>query len=92
MQTVHLRINDSVTKQPTPVRLRISGPTGETYSPFGRPPIFPIGKGEELGGLVKIGRELFSYIDGATELRLPTGVPIRLQIPKESSIARSTCK
>ena len=82
MQTVHLRINDSVTKQPTAVRLRISGPNGETYSPFGRPPIFPIGKGEELGGLVKIGRELFSYIDGATELRLPTGVPIRLQIFK----------
>jgi hypothetical protein len=39
--TVHLRVNDAATGQPTPVRLRISGPDGQTFAPLGRLTRFP---------------------------------------------------
>jgi hypothetical protein len=82
MLTVHLRINDAATKQPTPVRLRVTGPQGEYFAPLGRAPDFPTQRGEEVGGNVRLNRERFAYIDGACEIRLPAGVPIRIRATK----------
>ncbi len=82
MLTIHLRINDSATKQPTPVRLRISGPDGTQFAPLGRSIEFPIGRNEVVGGQLALGRERWFYIDGACEITLPAGVPLRVQATK----------
>ncbi len=79
MLTIHLRITDSTTSKPTPVRLRISDQAGTTYAPFGRFPLFACGKGESVGGHLRLGKENFSYSDGSCEIRLPAGVPLRIQ-------------
>lgn len=79
---VHIRINDAATNQPTPVRLRITGPNGEYYPPFGRLAEFATGKNEDVGSNLWIGRERWSSIDGSNEMALPTGVPLRVQVLK----------
>jgi len=79
MLTVHLRFNDSSTKQAVPVRLRISEESGRYFMPHGRVPVFSIGVGENVGGHLKQGREMWCYIDGSCEVPLPTGVPLRVQ-------------
>jgi len=79
MLTIHLRIINSATNKPTPVRLRITDQKGIAYTPFGRFPLFACGKGESVGGHVRLGQECFSYIDGSCEIRLPAGVPLRIQ-------------
>jgi hypothetical protein len=75
-------MNDEVTGKPTPVRLRVSGPDGTYYAPFGRLAEFATGKNEDVGGNLRLGRENWSYIDGACEIRLPTGVPLRVRATK----------
>ena len=79
MLNVHLRFTDAATKRPLPVRLRIFRPDGGTFTPLGRLPIFPCGRGEEVGGHVRVGAENFCYIDGACEVPLPAGVPLRIR-------------
>ncbi len=79
MLNVHLRFTDSLTKSLLPVRLRITGPTGGTFVPLGRLPIFPCGRAEELGGHVRLGGENFVTIDGGCEVPLPAGVPLRIR-------------
>src|SRR5262245_19332181 len=82
MLTVHLRINDAATGKPTPVRFRVSGVDGTAFPPLGRAAEFPVGRSEDVGGHLQIGRERRFYIDGACEIRLPSGVPLRLQATK----------
>jgi hypothetical protein len=82
MLTVHLRINDSATGKPTPVRLRISSPEGLTYAPLGRSVEFPVGRNEAVGGHLKLGGERWFYIDGSCEIPLPAGVNLRVQAAK----------
>src|SRR5262249_19672649 len=82
MFNVHLRINDAATNRPTPVRLRISGPDGREYVPFGCVAEFPSRRNEEVGGHVWINRERFHYIDGSCEVPLPSGVPLTFQVSK----------
>ncbi|HET6575023.1 MAG TPA: CehA/McbA family metallohydrolase [Fimbriiglobus sp.] len=82
MLTVHLRINDAATGKPTPVRLRITGPDGTYYAPLGRSTEFARGRNEDVGGNLCVGRERFAYIDGSCEVRLPAGVPLRVQATK----------
>ncbi len=79
MLNVHLRFTDAASKTLLPVRSRITGPTGGTFVPLGRLPIFPCGRGEELGGHVRLGGENFTSIDGGCEVPLPTGVPLRIR-------------
>ena len=79
MLNVHLRFTDAASKNPLPVRLRITGPTGGTFVPLGRLPIFPCGRGEELGGHIRLGGENFTYIDGGCEVPLPAGVSLRIR-------------
>jgi hypothetical protein len=82
MLAVHLRVNDTVTNKPTPVRLAITGPNGEAFAPLGRLAEFACGVGEDVGGHLRLGRASYSYIDGSCEVRLPAGVPLRFRVSK----------
>jgi hypothetical protein len=82
MLTVHLRVNDAATGQPTPVRLRVTGPDGTFLPPLGRAAEFPVGRNELVGGHLRFGRDKFVYIDGTCEIRLPAGVPLAVEILK----------
>lgn len=82
MLTVHLRVNDAATGRPTPVRLRVSGPDGTNYAPLGRFADFPHGVNEDVGGGLRVGREAWFSIDGACEIPLPAGVPLRVQVAR----------
>ena len=80
--TVHVRVNDLATGQPTPCRLRIAGPRNEYYPPFGRQAEFPLGCNEAVGGQVCLNGRNFAFIDGSCEIRLPAGVPLDVEITK----------
>jgi hypothetical protein len=73
LQQVHLRINDAATGKPTPVRLRVTDTAGNYYAPYGRSAEFAAGVGEDVGGKLCIGRERWTYIDGACEIAVPPG-------------------
>jgi hypothetical protein len=88
MLNVHLRITDAHTGRPTQVRVRVTGPDGTHYPPLGRAAEFPAGRNEDVGGHLKLGRERWWYIDGACELPLPAGVPLRVQATKGPEFAR----
>jgi hypothetical protein len=79
---VHVRVNDMTTRRPTPVRIRIGGPDGHYYYPFGRPADFPVGRNEDVGGHVYLDGKRDCYIDGWAEFPLPTGVPLQVEISK----------
>jgi hypothetical protein len=81
LQTVHLRVNDSATGRPTPVRLRVSSPEGQYLAPLGRLATIPTADGEAVGGSVLIDGREFAYIDGSCEIRLPAG-PLHIEISK----------
>jgi hypothetical protein len=82
MLTVHLRIVDSATGKPTPVRARIGGLSGELYVPFGRIADFTTERGEDVGGHLLQGSRRFFYIDGGCEVQLPAGVPMLVELSK----------
>ncbi len=81
MLTVHVRVSDAATGQPTPVRLRLIDAAGVCRLPFGRLATFATGAGEDVGGQVQLDGAVFAYIDGICEVRLPPG-PIRVEIHK----------
>jgi hypothetical protein len=82
MLTVHLRINDTATGQPTPVRLRITDSDGRAYAPLGMPDVFPVGVNEAVGGQVRIEKENWWYVSGSFEIKLPAEVPLRIRATK----------
>jgi hypothetical protein len=81
MHTIHVRVNDGATGQPTPVRIRFTGPDGQPYAPFGRLTEFATGRNQDVGGNVLLGAKPYAYIDGSCEIRLPAG-PIQVEIHK----------
>jgi hypothetical protein len=81
LHTVHVRVNDAATGQPTPVRLRIADAEGFSYAPFGRLTNFALGPNEDVGGNVLIDSLPYAYIDGTCEIRVPTG-PLLIEIDK----------
>jgi hypothetical protein len=81
MLTVHVRVNDSVTGHPTPVRLRLVDASGVCRMPFGRLAEFAVEPGQDVGGQVRLGEDNFAYIDGVCEVRLPPG-PVRVEVSK----------
>lgn len=83
LHTVHVRINDAATGQPTPVRIRLTGSDQTYFAPFGRLTVVPTGPGEAVGGNLVLGREQnqFAYIDGSCEVNLPAN-PITLEVSK----------
>lgn len=72
-QAVHLRVNDAATGLPTPCRIRVAESNGEEFAPFGRALDFAIGRGEDVGAGLKLGRQRWFAIDGACEIDLPVG-------------------
>lgn len=80
--TVHLRVTDADTGKPTPCRLRVSGPEGTYFPPFGHHAEIAIGPGEGVGGNLRFGTERFAHIDGSCEIRLPTRTPLDVEISK----------
>jgi hypothetical protein len=81
MQTVHLRVNDAATGQPTPCRIRLTNAAGEYFAPFGRLTEFATGRNQDVGGNLLLGRKAYAYIDGTCEVALPPG-PIHVEIHK----------
>jgi hypothetical protein len=73
LQNVHLRVNDAATGQPTPVRIRCTGPDGTYYAPFGRLARLDGGWSPDHAGNVVVDGKTYAYIDGACEIRLPVG-------------------
>jgi hypothetical protein len=73
LHTVHVRVNDAATGQPTPVRLRLTDAAGNYYAPLGRLAQFATGRGQDVGGNLLLGAKQFVYIDGACEVPLPAG-------------------
>lgn len=76
---VHVRVNDADTGKPIPVRLRIVDAAGRHYPPLGRVEDFAIGRNEDVGGHLLLGRERWYYIDGSCEVPLPSGVPLTIE-------------
>jgi hypothetical protein len=72
-QTVHVRVNDAATGQPTPCRVRFTGADGTYYAPLGRLSDFATGRNQDVGGNVLLGTKQFAYIDGVCEIPLPAG-------------------
>jgi len=81
LHTVHVRVHDSATGQPTPVRLRLTDPAGNYYPPLGRLAQFATGRGQDVGGNLLLGAKQYADIDGTCEVPLPAG-PIRAELWK----------
>ena len=81
MHTVHVRINDAATQQPTPVRVHFSDADGTYFAPFGRLTDFATELGVDVGGNIEHGYRKCAYIDGACEIGLPS-VPLTIEVHK----------
>jgi hypothetical protein len=88
LHTVHVRVNDAATAQPTPVRIRFFGLDYTYYAPLGRLTRAPTMPGEAVGGNLfsGIGKERWdqgewAYIDGTCEIALPPD-PVHVEIHK----------
>jgi hypothetical protein len=81
MHTVHVRVNDVATKQPTPVRIHFRDADGNYFAPFGRLTEFATELGVDVGGNVEFGDRKYSYIDGTCEVGLPSG-PLTVEVHK----------
>src|SRR5262249_45285712 len=81
MLTVHVRVSDAATGQPTPVRIRLIDCAGVCRMPFGRLTEFATGPDEDVGGQVQLDGDAFAHIDGVCEVRLPPG-PVRVEVHK----------
>ncbi len=80
-QTVHVRVNDAATGQPTPVRIRFTDGEGNYHAPLGRLASFATGPNQDVGANVYVGRKAFALIDGTCEINLPPG-PLIVEIHK----------
>jgi len=81
LHTVHVRVNDAATGQPTPCRVRFTDADGNYHAPLGRLTEFAKGFAQDVGGNLLLGQERFAYIDGSCEIRLPSG-SINVRISK----------
>ncbi len=73
LQTVHVRVNDAATGQPTPVRIRFTNPAGDYFAPLGRLEEFATRDNEDVGGNLLLKGKHYAYIDGTCEIELPPG-------------------
>src|SRR5437762_1772355 len=73
LYTVHVRVNDAATGQPTPVRIQFTDEKGTYHAPFGRSREFAIRPGLEVGGNLLLNKQRYAYIDGTCEIQLPSG-------------------
>jgi hypothetical protein len=94
LHTVHVRVNDAATGQPTPCRIRFTDTGGRYYAPFGRQTNFAQGWNEDVGGNLYVQgwqadgegnicpyARRYAFIDGTCEIGLPAG-SIRVEVHK----------
>jgi hypothetical protein len=81
MHTVHVRVNDAATKQPTPVRIHFRDADGNYFAPFGRLTDFATDLGVDVGGNVDFSGRKYAFIDGACEIGIPSG-PMSVEVRK----------
>jgi hypothetical protein len=81
LQTVHVRVNDAQSGQPTPVRIRFADAQGNYLAPFGRLTEFATGVSENVGGNLRLGNSSCCVIDGTCEIALPPG-PVTIEVSK----------
>jgi hypothetical protein len=79
LHTVHLRVNDAATGEPTPVRVRFADEQGNYLPPFGRPE--RVAATDPWGGSVKLDAGWYAAIDGSCEILLPAD-PVKVEITK----------
>ncbi len=72
LHTVHVRVNDAATGQPTPVRIQFTDEKGTYYAPFGRFREFATKPGMDVGGNLLFNNQRYAYIDGTCEIQLPS--------------------
>jgi len=72
-QVVHVRVADAETGAPLPCRLLVREPTGQLYVPLGYLRDPSVEEGQEVGGHLVQGGDVWTYIDGQCEVRLPPG-------------------
>src|SRR5882762_5597840 len=75
LHTVHVRVNDAATGQPTPVRIQFTDEKSNYYAPFGRFREFATrpALGLDVGGNLLLNNQRYAYIDGTCEIQLPSG-------------------
>jgi hypothetical protein len=69
LHTVHVRVNDAATGQPTPGRIRFADAEGNYYAPLGR--LANFSESLRSGGNIILGGDRYAYIDGTCEINLP---------------------
>jgi hypothetical protein len=92
-RTIHIRINDAKTGQPTPVRVRFTTADGQYLAPLGRLTEFATEPYRNVGGNLCLDDKRFAYIDGTCEVQAPAGpllveaskgpeyIPLRQEVP-----------
>jgi hypothetical protein len=73
LHTVHVRVNDTATGQPTPVRIQFTDENRNYYAPFGRLKELNLEFDFDVGGNLLLDDKQFAYIDGRCEIALPSG-------------------
>ncbi len=72
-QWMHVRVIDSSTGQPTPVRLHLSGSRGEYIAPYGHHSQVNANWFEDYGADVVFGGRQYAYVHGEFTTDLPVG-------------------
>lgn len=72
-QVVHVRVCDAQTGASLPCRLLIRDTTGQLHVPLGYLRNPSVEEGQEVGGHLVQGGDVWTYIDGQCEVRLPPG-------------------
>jgi hypothetical protein len=72
-QVVHVRVCDAQTGASLPCRLLIRDTTGQLHVPLGYLSDPSVEEGREVGGHLVQGGDVWTYIDGQCEVRLPPG-------------------
>jgi len=71
--SLHVQVLDSLTRQPTPVRISFRAPDGRYIPPYGHRREINTGLFQDYGGDVKILDSCFAYVDGSFQIELPAG-------------------
>lgn len=72
-QWMHVRVIDSSTGKPTPVRIHFSGPRGEYIAPYGHHEQINTNWFEDYGADVVVGNRNYAYVSGEFTTDLPVG-------------------
>ena len=72
-QWMKVRVTDSSTGKPTPVRIHFSGPSGEYIAPYGHHEQINANWFEDYGADVLVGNRSYAYVHGEFTTDMPVG-------------------